>query len=100
MEIINSVPKSLPALIRSVKTISKAEKTGLDSLNFEELVNENSNLSSMLKRAKTMDNLEKMEYIGTFLLNLSKISHFLQINAEFSLTNALETYINNLEDIE
>ena len=47
-----------------------------------------------------MDNMEKMEYIGKYLINLSKISHFLQINAEFSLTNALETYINKLEDIE
>lgn len=100
MEIVKSVPKSLPALMRSVKTISKAEKTGLTTLDFEELVNENADLSSKLKAANTMDNVEKMEFIGNFLLNLSKISHFLQINAEFSLTNALETYINNLEDIE
>ena len=41
-----------------------------------------------------------MTFIGKFILNLSKISYFLQINAEFSLTNALEMYINNLENIE
>lgn len=100
MEIVKSVPKSLPALMRSVKTISKAEKTGIEHLDFEKLVSENADLSSKLETAKNMDNTEKLEYIGKFLLNLSKISHFLQINAEFSLTNALETYINNLEDIE
>lgn len=100
MEIVNSVPKSLPALMRSVKTISKAEKTGLEHLDFEKILTENANLSERLKSAKDMNNKEKMEYIGSFLLNLSKISHFLQINAEFSLTNALETYINKLEDIE
>lgn len=100
IEIIKSVPRSLPALIRSEKTISKAEKTKLDTINFEELVAENNNLSAQLKKAKFMNNLDKMEYFGKLLLNLSKISYFLQINAEFSLTNALETYINKLEDIE
>lgn len=100
MEIIKSVPHSLPALIRSDKTISKAEKTNLDHIIFEDLVNENNKLSAELKNAKNSNYLEKMEYIGSFLMNLSKISHFLQINAEFSLTNALETYINKLETIE
>lgn len=100
IEIIKSVPRSLPALMRAEKTISKAEKTKVDCLNFENLLKENHSLSSILEKAKYMDNVEKMEYIGRFLINLSKISHFLQINAEFSLTNALETYINKLEDIE
>lgn len=100
IEIVKSVPKALPALIRSEKTISKAEKTNLDTLNLENLIKENHILSSKLESTKSMNNLEKMEYIGSFLLNLSKISYFLQINAEFSLTNALETYINKLEDIE
>lgn len=100
IEIIKSIPHSLPALIRAEKTISKAEKTKTDCLNFENLLEENHSLSLSLERAKFMDNMEKMEYIGKYLINLSKISHFLQINAEFSLTNALETYINKLEDIE
>ena len=100
MEIVKSVPKALPALMRGEKTISKAEKTGLESLDFDKLIKENHSLSSELETSKNMNNVEKMEYIGRFLINLSKISHFLQINAEFSLTNALETYINNHEDIE
>lgn len=100
MEIIKSVPVALPALIRSEKTISKAEKTNTEHIDFDSLVEENLKFSSMLKSAKHMNKTEKMSFIGNFLMNLSKISHFLQINAEFSLTNALETYINNLEDIE
>lgn len=100
MEIIKSVPHSLPALMRSAKTISKAEKTGLDTLDFEKLALENEELSQALKGAKFMNKQENMELIGNFLLNLAKISHFLQINAEFSLTNALKMYINKLEDIE
>lgn len=100
MEIIKSVPKSLPALMRSEKTISKAIKTQTDTLNLEDLVKENSKLSSALKDVESMNNMEKMEFIGKFILNLSKISYFLQINAEFTLTNALEMYINNLETIE
>lgn len=100
MEIIKSVPRSLPALMRSVKTVSKAENTGLESLDIENLIAENHKLSAQLEALNSSNNLERMEFIGNFLLNLSKISHFFQINAEFSLTNALETYINKIEDIE
>ncbi len=100
IDVVKSVPSSLPALMRSTKTISKAVKTGLDTLDFENLISENEKLSHSLKEANSMNDMEKMELIGKFYINLSKISNFLQINAEFSLTNALETYINKLEDIE
>ena len=100
VEIIKSVPKSLPALMRSEKIISKAQKTKLDNINLSELIKENNKLSASLENINSLDNMEKMSFIGKFILNLSKISYFLQINAEFSLTNALEMYINNLETIE
>lgn len=100
MEIIKSVPRSLPALMRSVKTFSKAESVGVYEPDYAELSAENAVLSENIKSLINSNNMERIEIIGNFLLNLSKISHFLQINAEFSLTNALETYINRIEDIE
>ena len=100
VEIIKSVPKSLPALMRSEKIISKAQKNKLDNINLSELIKENNKLSASLENINSLDNMEKMSFIGKFIRNLSKISYFLQINAEFSLTNALEMYINNLETIE
>ncbi len=100
MEIIKSVPRSLPALMRSVKTFSKAGATGAYTPDYDELCKENTLLSESIASLIDSNNMEKMELIGNFLLNLSQISHFLQINAEFSLTNALETFINRIEDIE
>ncbi len=100
IDIIKSVPKSLPALLRSEKVISKTSSLQLDTLNIDTIISENENLSSKLKDINSMNKTEKMEFIGNYLLNLSKISSFLQLNAEFSLTNALEMYINKIEDIE
>lgn len=100
IDIIKSVPKSLPALLRSEKVISKTSSLQLDTLNIDTIISKNENLSSKLKDINSMNKTEKMEFIGNYLLNLSKISSFLQLNAEFSLTNALEMYINKIEDIE
>ncbi len=100
MEVIKSVPRSLPALMRSVKTFSKAESAGAYTPDYDRLCRENALLSESIISLIDSNNVEKMELIGNFLLNLSQISHFLQINAEFSLTNALETFINRIEDIE
>lgn len=100
IEIVKSVPASLPALMRAEKTVSKAEKTKLDTLNYNELIEEGEELYKLLKSENIVQKKDNLELIGKILMNLSKISYFLQINAEFSLTNALEMYINKLEGIE
>ncbi|MGN1318151.1 MAG: YabN family protein [Lachnospirales bacterium] len=98
-EIILSVPKALPSLMRSQKVISKSEKYDIINLDFNEITNNISVLLERLKSSNLDHKEENMELIGNFLLELTKISQFLQINAEFSLTNALEKFINNTEDI-
>lgn len=94
-DIISSVPHSLPALMRGQKVISKAIKYNKCSDDLNSSVKEADRLWSEFKSTKNPN----MELIGNFLLEFTKISHFLQINAEFSLTNAIEKFINNNEDI-
>lgn len=94
-DVISSVPKALPALMRSQKVIGKAIKYGKCNDNLEISINK----FELLWKEFMSNNNPNMELFGKILLELTKISQFLQINAEFSLTNALEKFINNTEDI-
>jgi tetrapyrrole methylase family protein/MazG family protein len=98
LDMIKSIPSALPSLVRAEKVLSKAYKYKLDTLDYTRSIEEIEGALSELKEATTCQNKDTATQIGNILLNLSKISLFLQINAEFSLTNAVKTYINNLED--
>lgn len=100
MEILKSVPQSLPALMRSEKIVSKAYKNHMDNEKPEEIIERLEKHIQFLKSPNFSHKKELEEIIGNFLLDLTKISHFSQLNVEFSLTNALKTYINKLENIE
>lgn len=97
-DVINSVPKALPSLIRSQKIISKSIKYGKYSDTAENIADNISKYSDELKLQILRNNKVNQEIIGNILLELTKISHFFQINADFSLTNALEKFINRIED--
>ena len=97
-EIMRSVAKTLPALVRAQKVIkkSKVEKTEKIDNSFD-LAQE---CLENLKQSKNDNKQHKMEILGNLLMQILNISNFFEINAEFSLTNALETYITKLEDFE
>jgi tetrapyrrole methylase family protein/MazG family protein len=98
LDMIKGIPSALPSLVRAEKVLSKAYKYKLDTLDYTRSIEGIESTLSELKKATTCQNKDTATQIGNILLNLSKISLFLQINAEFSLTNAVKTYINNLED--
>ena len=97
-EILESVPKALPSLIRAEKIIGKAYKYNMDSFDLASLSEEIHQLADMVDRVNIDHKIENMELIGKLLINLTKFSFFLQLNADFSLTNALETYITKVEE--
>lgn len=97
---LKSIPKSLPALIRAEKILSKAEKNGARQADMGEEWNQVLKLIEELKEEKNMINEEKMDKIGNLLLIITNISRKNKINPEFALTNASETYINRFEYIE
>jgi len=94
-EELNSIPKSLPANIRAEKVIKKAVKYGMSLESSKNLIEDISN--SLGRLEKTLEIGEKSriydEY-GSVLLKMIKLSLVLQINAENSLTNATNTFIN------
>ncbi len=100
MEILRSVPRSLPALMRSEKTVTKAYKNNMDNEGLQDIAERMEKNIYLLRDINSFHKKEQEEIIGNFLLDLTKISHFSQLNVEFSLTNALKTYINKLENIE
>lgn len=99
-DVINSVPNALPALLKGDKIVSKAIKLDLER-GF--IADSAEKIQKEMTRLITENDLEKEEneeIIGNCLLEIIKISKFLKQNSEFSLTNALKTYINNLEGID
>ena len=101
MDVIESVPKALPALTRTQKTVSKAVKNGLDTEGKDQSLKE---LKELVNRLDSLDGDNKCNnaesIIGEILLKTVKLSHFFEINSEFSLTNALKTYINRCRDFK
>ena len=100
MEILRSVPASLPALMRCEKVVTKAYKNNMDNESLEDIALRIEEKSKLIKNLGSYQKEEQEEIIGNFLLDLTKISHFSRLKEEFSLTNAVKTYINRFEDIE
>lgn len=94
LERLRSVPPCLPALMRSEKVLSRAEKINSSVENVDNLYCELETLIKGLKEGKETSEQAKMEKIGKILLLITNISRKNEINPEFALTNALETYIN------
>ncbi|MCL2577003.1 MAG: MazG family protein [Defluviitaleaceae bacterium] len=80
---MKSVPKALPALVRASKVI-KRSKRELPSA--EEMINQ--------IRVMFDNSINNNEEFGNILLTLAALANILDINAEFSLTNAIEAFIN------
>lgn len=97
---LKSIPKSLPALMRCEKVLGKAEKLRGGGLDMEDLHLKVEEALEELKGCKNMSEEEKMDKIGKILFLITNISRKNEINPEFALTNAVETYINRFECIE
>ncbi|WP_447581633.1 nucleoside triphosphate pyrophosphohydrolase [Anaerotignum faecicola] len=99
-EIMEAVPKALPALIRAKKIQSKAADVGFDFENTREAVEKLDEEIQEFKNALYFNDGGTAEEFGDILFSLVNISRFLGINAEFSLTNASEKFINRFRYIE
>jgi tetrapyrrole methylase family protein/MazG family protein len=96
---LHGVPRSLPALMRAQKIQSRAEKADEHSVARDPsaIIEEISSAISRLKSASSTDSSELSVLIGDILWQISNFSRIYKINAEFALTNAIETFITSLE---
>jgi len=86
---LDDIPKALPALVRAEKVLkrSKSAKPELCTL-ISEIKNRLDKLSNVCLQ------ISPNEEFGEILLQMIALSEVLDINAEFSLTNATERFIN------
>jgi len=99
LENMQAVPKALPALIRAQKVIKRSDDNFKDLFSTKSALDEIKLLLDNLRDGASEDsssNKAEMEICGKILFLISQISVKKQINAEFSLTNAVQEFINSL----
>lgn len=95
------VPKAMPATMRAAKIQKKAAKAGMDFLSCEaqfELID-----NTIKRLQKSLENHELSAYeedYGELLFSMINLSTILGLNAENSLTNAVDKFINRFVGIE
>ncbi|TCT13054.1 tetrapyrrole methylase family protein/MazG family protein [Natranaerovirga pectinivora] len=100
-EEIRNIPKALPALVRAYKVQKKAKKVGFDFDNIEDVMGKVDEELSEFKEAVSMGKKKEIdEEFGDLLFSMVNLSRFFRLNAEFSLTNAIEKFINRFEGVE
>ncbi|MDF2539496.1 MAG: hypothetical protein K0S76_2517 [Herbinix sp.] len=97
---LKQVPKAFPALIRTEKIQKKALKAGYDFGGYDKMFEDLQKALEILK--KTAQNTDKTlmeEEFGVLMFQMVNLSTFLQLNAENSLTNATNKFINRFVDV-
>ncbi len=100
-DMIKSVPKDLPALMRAQKMVKKTKAYGVNSTDKMEIL---ANLKANIEAIEAMqsdENIEQLEEkIGKILWDCVNFSEINGLDCEKSLTNELKTYITRLRVLE
>ena len=100
-EVMKSIPKAMPALVRASKVGKKAAKVGFDFENSQQLIAKlREELEETIAAVELGDINHVQEEIGDLLFQITNISRFFKLNPENALTNATEKFINRFEAIE
>lgn len=95
------VAKAFPSMIRAEKVQKKAAKVGFDFESYEQALSKVYEELEELEFAKKNEGVTRVhEEFGDLLFSVVNLSRFLQLNAENSLTNATDKFINRFEDVE
>lgn len=98
---ILKIPKALPATIRAEKVQKKAAKVGFDFENYNQVLEKVYEELEELKEAQKIGKKNQIEEeFGDFMFSVVNLSRFLQLNAENSLTNATDKFINRFVGVE
>jgi tetrapyrrole methylase family protein/MazG family protein len=95
-----SVPKALPANIRAEKIQKKAAKAGMDFKGYKQVLQKvYEELEELEESVQIGDISNIQEEFGDVMFSIINLSRFLQLNAENSLTNATNKFINRFVDV-
>ncbi len=100
VEELFEVPKALPANLRAEKIQRKAAKTGMDFEGYEQVLEKvYEELEELKESIQIGDKRDIEEEFGDVMFSMINLSRFLQLNAENSLTNATNKFINRFVDV-
>lgn len=100
-ESIVRIPKAMPACMRAAKVQKKAAGAGFDFPGYEQaLAKVYEELEELENARKTGNTCEIQEEYGDLMFSVINLSRFLQLNAENSLTNATNKFINRFVSVE
>ncbi len=100
-EVLESVSKALPALMRSEKVQQKAAKTGFDwpdvSGAFQKAEEE---LQELREATSEGDRLHIQEELGDLLFSVVNVSRFLKVDPEEALSRSCDKFIRRFGQVE
>lgn len=100
-EELKQVPRALPSMVRASKVQKKVVRVGFDFPTWQEAFDKvEEEIVEIREAIEIGDHSEINNEIGDLLFSIVNLSRFFGINAENSLTNAIEKFINRFEGIE
>ena len=101
-KLLDSVPKNLPALLRTTKMIEKVSKVGFQWPNLDgPLAKLEEELDELKYEIKNDSPVEKIEAeFGDLLFSLCNVAHFLKVNPEDSLRKMLVRFEKRFQYVE
>ncbi|MEG0919564.1 MAG: nucleoside triphosphate pyrophosphohydrolase [Anaerovoracaceae bacterium] len=100
-EVLESVPKALPSLIRSMKIQQKASRAGFDWDDIECVFDKVYEETEEVKEALERESADRVyEEIGDLLFSVVNLSRFLKINPEEALERANCKFIKRFAFVE
>lgn len=100
-EVLQGVPKNLPALVRSMKVQEKAAQVGFDWDNIDDVFEKIDEEIMELKEAyKSGNKADIEEELGDSLFSLVNLSRFLKIHPEMALTLTINKFIDRFKYVE
>lgn len=95
------IPKAMPATMRASKMQKKLAKVGMNTDDIESsLENIENAIKTLCNTLENKENVVLEEQYGQLLFQVVNLSTILDLNAENSLTNAVDKFINRLVGIE
>lgn len=95
------IPKAMPANMRAQKVLKKAALGGYNYGDFPAVLLKVENDLDELKQAISQSCQENISHrLGVLMFDVMNLSRFLDVNAENSLTNVIEKFINRLGSVE
>lgn len=95
------IPKAMPATMRAAKMQKKLAKVGMNTDDVESSLETIENaIKTLCDALENKENVDLEEQYGQLLFQVVNLSTILGLNAENSLTNAVDKFINRLVGIE